>query len=490
MTTDPLEGTGLTDQGYVAPREDEFKEHIRNEYEEATGESPDWEETEFLGAITAAAAKVCAEMAEQLQSLYEARDPRQASGIHLESIAELTGIRRRPATRGIALIELIGQLGTVVPAGKEVLGGGPDGRAMWRLPESVAIGYIIELGSVTDGQTYEVSTTETVDVTAGSSDDVDSVLRELAEKVATLPGITDATAIDADQDGKAQLIDARVDPTDSPTLGLNDPPADIFTKRIGAVSIVEAKQAGEILAPDGTIDEIATPVMGWERITHRTTIPGNDIETDEQLRARRQLSMAAAGAGSVASIRANLLQLDFIESAFVDENTSSSPDTIAGESVPPHSFLTVLWPATFTAEQQKQIAETLWRVKPTGIPAEGSDYSATINTEDGAEHDVAWSVASQVNVDVEIDVTLGLGVEKYEVETPITHATQKYFNDTGVGERVRRSKLFARLDDIEGIESIREIRLAESGQSLQTDDFVPEEFEVPNLPNPPSLNAI
>ena len=52
--SDPLDGTGLTPEGFVAPREDELKAYIRTTYEELTGESPEWEETQYLGAASAA----------------------------------------------------------------------------------------------------------------------------------------------------------------------------------------------------------------------------------------------------------------------------------------------------------------------------------------------------------------------------------------------------------------------------------------------------
>jgi len=463
MTADPLANTGLTEDGFVAPREGEFVRYIRDVYEKMTGESPDWEETEYLGASTAAVAEVCAEMAGQVQDLYEARDPRQASGIHLEALSLIVGVDRRPATRGLALVTLEGDLGVVVPAGKEVRGGGPKGRLHWQLPEDVVIGAVFEFGGVTDGETYTVEAGgETVEVTAESGDDVDRIIRELAEAAEGLGAIPEANAVDINQDDAADFLELRPDPANPAGPAVTTTGNDTITKSAGAFTLVEAKRAGELLAPVGTIDEIATPVKGWTDVGHFQTIPGQYRESDEQLRTRRQQAMAAAGAGSTASIRANLLGLDFIVSAIVEDNPTDSPTSVAGYELEPHSYIAILYSANLTEQQKKQVARTLWATGPTGIPTmpvDGSGDSATIIAGDDIEHQMRWAYASTVPVSVDIDITLEPTYEQYEVVGAIEHKVAKYFASLGVAERVARSKLFGRLDDIEGIESIREIRL-------------------------------
>lgn len=87
---------------------------------------------------------------------------------------------------------------------------------------------------------------------------------------------------------------------------------------------------GPIVAPINTLTEILTPISGWISINNlKAGITGRLIETDAELRIRRNNSLRLLGAGTVESIRARLLQqVPGVTSAFVFENRTLTQEPI------------------------------------------------------------------------------------------------------------------------------------------------------------------
>jgi uncharacterized phage protein gp47/JayE len=85
-----------------------------------------------------------------------------------------------------------------------------------------------------------------------------------------------------------------------------------------------AQNFGPIPCPIGTLTNIVTPISGWNSITNLIAgTTGTLVETDAQLRIRRQNSIKLLGSATVEAITAGLLQkVPGVTSATVFENTS------------------------------------------------------------------------------------------------------------------------------------------------------------------------
>jgi uncharacterized phage protein gp47/JayE len=85
-----------------------------------------------------------------------------------------------------------------------------------------------------------------------------------------------------------------------------------------------------IAAPVNTLVEILTPISGWNSINNpKAGITGRFVETDAELRIRRNNSIRLLGAGTVESIRARLLQqVPGVTSAFIFENRTMTQEPI------------------------------------------------------------------------------------------------------------------------------------------------------------------
>lgn len=81
---------------------------------------------------------------------------------------------------------------------------------------------------------------------------------------------------------------------------------------------------GPIPCPVGTLTNIVTPISGWQSITNlQAGSTGTFVETDAQLRIRRQNSIKLLGSATVEAITAGLLQkVPGVTSTTVFENTS------------------------------------------------------------------------------------------------------------------------------------------------------------------------
>ena len=85
-----------------------------------------------------------------------------------------------------------------------------------------------------------------------------------------------------------------------------------------------------IAAPINTLTEILTPISGWNSINNpKAGVTGRLIETDTELRIRRNNSIRLLGVGTVESIRARLLQqVPYVTSAYIFENRTMTQDLI------------------------------------------------------------------------------------------------------------------------------------------------------------------
>ena len=67
--------------------------------------------------------------------------------------------------------------------------------------------------------------------------------------------------------------------------------------------VVECTATGATVAGIGAIDAVVTPVAGWTSVTNAAAANvGQDRESDQDLRARRQASLQVSGASSIAAL--------------------------------------------------------------------------------------------------------------------------------------------------------------------------------------------
>ena len=115
---------------------------------------------------------------------------------------------------------------------------------------------------------------------------------------------------------------SRVRNSETGTLWALDSAASIS----GTTSVnVTATTAGALTASIGTLTEIADPVAGWQSVTNATpALQGQDEESDNAFRLRRNQSVSLPGANQVDNIFCVVANVDGVVQARVYENSTSS----------------------------------------------------------------------------------------------------------------------------------------------------------------------
>jgi uncharacterized phage protein gp47/JayE len=253
---------------------------------------------------------------------------------------------------------------------------------------------------------------------------------------------------------------------------------DVAVTSVGAGNYTVAatcQTAGNIPEAPGAISVIVTPVAGWNTVTNvGAAVAGLDLETDVELRLRRELEVTQSGSTSADSIRAAVIAITGVLEAFVLENDSWA----AVAPIPGHAFETVYWPGTSspTAALITSIAEAIFDEKPIGIQAFGTDIgdvpgspSETVTDEQGNTHEIGFTIADEQVIDVEVTVVEG---DNYAGDAAVIAAIVAYgAADLTIGDDVYRSQISGSIIDLSGVDDVSLVRLAIQPAALANVDI-------------------
>lgn len=261
------------------------------------------------------------------------------------------------------------------------------------------------------------------------------------------PGTTlnvgDATATDAGNPA------ARFVNTEAATNG-GGSPADFQIA-------MEAEETGPTTVNVGQLTVIETPVSGWNTITNDTapsvtdSTLGTDLETDAALRVRREQELRQSGAGTVESIRADVLQnVDGVSAALVIENATNAVD---GAGRPAKSFETVVVGGT-----DDDVAQQIWDSKPAGIETYGGT-SGNATDSQGATQVMAFSRPTVKTVYFEVDLAIDASTYPVDGDAQVAAAIAAFAAlNLSIGDDVILSALIPTIFEISGVLDVTEIR--------------------------------
>lgn len=227
----------------------------------------------------------------------------------------------------------------------------------------------------------------------------------------------------------------------------------------GATSVpVQALETGPIEAAASTLTVIVTPVAGWSSVTNAAALtPGQDIESDLQLRSRREASLQASGTGTDGGIRAALLEI--VEQAVVLSNRTNS--TVA-DGTPAHAVRSILYPDPNSATVEAAIATAYFGQLPAGIQAWGTDVTTTVTDSQGVDQTIEWDYATEIDTYIDVTVTLAPGSDI--VASDIEDAIIAYVNALEIGDDVRILRLY------QAIQAVSDDVLSASALAVDTID--------------------
>lgn len=158
-----------------------------------------------------------------------------------------------------------------------------------------------------------------------------------------------------------------------------------------------AVNTGPIIALSGTLTEIDTPITGWSTVTNSADAQlGTNEETDVELRARREQSVARDAQAITDAIFAGVANIPGVTQTVVLENDTDSVDA---NGLPPHSFQVIV-----VGGVDEDIGDIIWLKKPAGILSFGSTTVQIVDSQ-GIPHDISFSRPTTVDIYVEVDLT-------------------------------------------------------------------------------------
>lgn len=201
-------------------------------------------------------------------------------------------------------------------------------------------------------------------------------------------------------------------------------------------------------------------------------VVGQDVETDADFRVRREELLRLSGASTVEAIRSAVRALDGVNQAFVFENETDTTDV---DGLPPHSIEAVI-----SGGDEDEIGETLWETKAGGIQTYRDPGAAgrtvTITDSQGFTHDMHFTRPTDIDMYVEIDITVdadvfGGGVESAgiaEVQAAIVAAGA----DLNIGDDVVVNKILAAAIDVAGVLDVTHLEVDDVTPTVTTANFV------------------
>lgn len=358
---------GLLSTGFVKKSLSDVRSELEAAFRAEFGASISVDPRSRNGQLIGIFAERLAELWDLAQGIDASFTPDMASGAQLDNLAALTGTVRLAATKSqlTNTVYLSGTTGTAIAIGKQasVLVTGEKfentiakvlvAAPAWAVGVARAVGSVVKNG----GNVY-------VCIVAGVS-------------AGAGPGPTGTGG--AIVDGTATWA----------FVGTGD--GYHFTS-------FDAVETGPILANAGTLRTIETPVSGWTGLYNISdaTVVGRNLETDTELRVRREDELHAAANAALESIRSAVLAVKNVTSAQVLENVTDA--TVDG--IPPHS-VEVLVENGANAD----IAAALLAVVAGGIRTHGTTLQLPADSE-GTLHEIRFTRPTVVNVWVRVDVVV------------------------------------------------------------------------------------
>lgn len=236
----------------------------------------------------------------------------------------------------------------------------------------------------------------------------------------------------------------------------------------------QAVTAGPVRAASGSLTVINTPVSGWVAATNAfDATVGLDIESDVELRTRREEELRVQGSTVISAIVADVQEVDGVLQARGFENKTLSMDS---DGLPGKSFEIVVWDGVSPQASNNEVAQAIFDGAPAGILSAqsglGTAASGTAIDDEGADQAVLFSRALQKTLYITYAVVVD---DAYPVDgdVQLKAAVVTALNAIlGVGEDVVATKLYAPAYSITGVVDVIGVALNFTPAPVTTSNLV------------------
>jgi uncharacterized phage protein gp47/JayE len=234
----------------------------------------------------------------------------------------------------------------------------------------------------------------------------------------------------------------------------------------GTVAIhTEALDYGPMVARAAATWDIITPVSGWTGVTNAVdAVEGRLVETDSQLRLRRQAELSAAGGGSLPAVVADVLKVTDVTEVVGFENIT---DVIDGDGLPPHSIEVIV-----SGGDDGAIRAAIFDSKAGGIASNGTTTGVVADV-NGIVHTINFSRPGSVSAYIDVDLEVYPGKFPSNGGAIIGGAVADWGDEhLTIGIDVVPSQLVQTIfDAVPGIKAVKRVSAGTSAWPATTDDL-------------------
>lgn len=402
---------GVTPEGFVGKTLLDIKTEVEAAWRAEFGANADLDANTPDGQIVGIISDRLAELWELAQAVYSAQDPDKAGGQAQDAVAAITGTVRDPASNGTVALTAVGNDATFLLTGREVSVDVTGDRFATIADATLAPAGLWNTSTAYTAGTFvrTAATRVYYCITSGTSAGVGT------GPSGTGTDITDGTAH---------------------WRYLGEGLAYIQVE-------AQAVETGPKIAVAFTANTIETPVSGWNQVTNLTdAVPGEDEESDDELRIKREAELAAAGAGTVPAIRAAVLRVDGVTSCVVFKNDLDVDDA---DGRPPHSVEAVV-----EGGDDVDIAEAIFDNVSSGIEPFGTTTESVTDSQ-GLSWDVSFSRPDLLTIYVRVDVVKDPLVFPVDGSDQIKSAIAGDEVNMPIGKNVVASRVSSRVFDVPGV---------------------------------------
>lgn len=368
----------FTDKGYETRRFPEIVESIRQQLETRTGTPISSNPSSIIGIINNILANQISVVENNIQALSNSLDIYKAEDIYLDRAVRYLGLTRLKAQPAKGLLKITRD--STVRIGQSVRFSNVDGvificpvvETSLRACNSVRF----SPATVVEGVSFSISLNgSNFGITASAVDDTNSVINYFVTEINSTFGYNTSN------DNGVLVINV----PDSSENGLSFPSVGNFTvEEISSYNDAQSLSEGFLQVPANTITTLETNAPSILSVNNPFEfVSGRDLESDEELRARFERSLANGGTSTYNNILAGLLELPNVDNAFIVENETMQEDLVTG--LPPKSYQCVV-----VDGNEDNIANQIWDSKPVSVETFG-EISSTVKDIKGRSQNVKWS---------------------------------------------------------------------------------------------------
>lgn len=413
---------GLTEDGFFPKTLEIVRDELVAALRAAFGPSLDFSDQSLFGQIVGILSEREALLWELMEQIYNSQNPDAATGEALDNLCLLTGTFRRDATHSIATLYMVGDNGTVVPAGTQA-------------------------STESTSAIFESMASATIDTVPASWD-------TSTNYVAGDIVLTSGGSIYICRGGGAPNT------YDEPTHTERFPSGSIFPSfptpgYLGAVWVwigtgeaytstsVRAVETGPTVALAYDLNTLVTGTSGLNQVVNLTDASiGANVGTDEETRLLRQSELAAPGTSTIDAIRAELFQLPLVTNVTVFQNVE---DVVDADGMPPHSVEALVRGGT-----DQTIYNTLLANVAAGIKTHGNTTGSATDSE-GNSHVMKFSRPVEIPIYVEITLIKDPVFYPTDGDDLVAQAIADFGDLSDTGKNAVSSSLLAQAFGITGV---------------------------------------